>query len=111
MSREVKDQRHEKKVKEVMDHINKYSLLKGKCLKLYEFILTHKCASYRDIQKHMMVYNCIAIDHIKDLILWGSIEEIGMTIHKETGAPTPVYQVTGKMPVVPNIIEYVDIFD
>ena len=101
----------DRKFKEILGHIVKHNLLKGKCLKLYEFILTHKQASYRDIQKHMLVHNCIAMDHIKDLLLWGAIEEIGFTLHKESGAPTPVYQVTGKMPNIPCIIDYVDIFE
>lgn len=111
MSRDIRDQRDEKKVKEIMDHIIKNNFLKGKCLKLYEFILIHKRVSYRDIQKHMMVHNCIPMDHVKDLILWEAVEEVGFTLHKETGSPTPVYQVTGKMPRVPNIIEYVDVYD
>jgi hypothetical protein len=99
------------KIKEILGHIVKHNLLKGKCLKLYEFILSNKRASYRDIQKYMMVHNCIPMDHVQDLVLWGAIEEIGFTLHKETGAPTPVYQVTGKMPNVPCLVDYVDVFD
>lgn len=100
-----------KDVKEVIPHITKNNLLRGKCLKLYEFIFNNKRASYRDIQKHMMVHNCIAMDHVNDLIAWGAIKQIGVTLHKETGSPCPVYQVTGKMPVIPDLVDYEDIIE
>jgi hypothetical protein len=110
MSKDVKD-KDDSKVKEILGHIVKNNLLKGKCLRLYEFILTHKQASYRDIQKYMMSYNCIVFDHINDLVAWGAIKQTGITLHKENGTACPVYQVTGKMPVVPELVDYEDIID
>jgi hypothetical protein len=96
-------------IDEVIPHIRRNGLLKGYCLKIYEFIFNNKKASYRDIQKYMMTTTCFPMDHVKDLLLWGAIKQIGVTVSLETGSTTPVYTVTGKMPSIPELVDYEDI--
>jgi hypothetical protein len=42
-------------------------------------------------------------------LLWGAIKQIGVTVSLETGSTTPVYTVTGKMPSIPELVDYEDI--
>jgi len=90
----------------------KTGLLKGHRLKLLE----HFCnnggkLSYRDIGKLMSTVNCVHMDLIKDLVEWGMIKQIGYTLHKESGAKTPVWELTGKPPVISEIVEYKDVVE
>jgi hypothetical protein len=93
-------------------YCQKTGFLKGHRLKMLE----HFCAnggklSYRDIGKLMSTVNCVHMDLIKDLEEWGVIKQIGFALHKESGAKTPVWELTGKPPVIPGLVDYKDVVE
>ena len=91
---------------EILNHIKKNKLLKGHSFSIYEYICMNRRVSERDLFKKMSITNCFPSDRIKDLLAWGCIKVIGVALHKEIGAANPVYCITGKLPLIPDLIAY-----
>lgn len=93
-------------------YCQKTGLLKGHRLRLLELFCAHNSRlSYRDIQKLMVTVNCVHMDLVNDLVEWGVIKEIGYTLHRETGAKTKVWELTGKPPTISELVDYKDIVE
>ena len=97
---------------ELQQRVRKHQMLRGHRLRLFDiFCQAEGLLSLRDIQKSMMGVNCIHQDLIQDLIDWNVIKVVGVTLHRETGAAINVYQLTGSLPKIPNIVEYKDLVE
>ena len=93
-------------------YCQKTGLLQGHRLRLLElFCQNGGKLSYRDINKLMSTVNCVHMDLIKDLVEWGVIKQTGFTLHKESGAKTPVWELTGKPPTITDIVDYTDVVE
>jgi hypothetical protein len=98
------------KINELLAHVRSNNMLKGHRLKLFELFCQYEGRlSLRDIQKCMMHLPIFHNELVEDLFNWGVLKKIGFTLHKETGAPSVVYELTGKLPTIPDIVEYNDV--
>jgi hypothetical protein len=93
-------------------HCRRTGMLKGHRLILVDlFCKWGGKLSMRDIQKLMSTINCTHADLVKDLLDWGVIKQIGLTLHREFGSTIPVYELTGKPPKIADIVEYKDVYE
>jgi len=98
------------KISELLAHVRSNAMLKGHRLFLFEqFCNNHGKLSLRDVQKLMLTFAVMHHELVDDLLKWNVIKHVGFTLHKETGAATPVYELTGKLPAIPDIVEYTDV--
>ena len=94
-------------IEELQSRVKKHKMLQGHRLRLFDiFCQAEGLLNVRDIQKSMMGVNCFIQDVIEDLVNWNVIKFVGNSLHKETGAISKVYQLTGSLPKIPDMVEY-----